>query len=54
MNRGELVEKVAAEANSSKVEAGEHGNAIPPVIESGLKDGIPRLSADHALKKSIS
>ena len=39
MNKGELVEKVAAEANSSKSEAQDHVDAILSVIEDELKSG---------------
>lgn len=39
MHKGELVEKVAAETNSSQNEAGEHVNAILSVIEDELKSG---------------
>lgn len=39
MNKGELVEKVAAESNSSKSEAQNHVDAILSVIEDELKSG---------------
>ncbi len=39
MHKGEFVEKVAAETNSSQAEAGEYVNAILSVIEEELKNG---------------
>lgn len=39
MNKGELVEKVAAETSSSKAEAQNHVDAILSVIEDELKSG---------------
>lgn len=39
MNKGELVEKVAAETSSSKSEAQSHVDAILSVIEDELKSG---------------
>ena len=39
MNKGELIEKVAAEASSSKSEAQSHMDAILLVIEDELKSG---------------
>ena len=39
MNKGELVEKVAAETSSSKAEAQSHVDAILWVIEDELKSG---------------
>lgn len=39
MNKGDLVQKVAAETNSSKAEAQSHVDAILSVIEDELKSG---------------
>lgn len=39
MNKGELVQKVAAETDSSKSEAQSHVDAILSVIEDELKSG---------------
>lgn len=39
MHKGELVEKVAAETNSSQTEAGRYTDAILSVIEEELKSG---------------
>lgn len=39
MNKGELVERVAAETNSSKSEAARHVDAVLAVIEEELKGG---------------
>ncbi|MDN5697718.1 MAG: HU family DNA-binding protein [Rubrobacter sp.] len=39
MNKGELVDKVAAETSSSKSEAQDHVDAILSVIEDELKSG---------------